>query len=146
MNRIPSVKRGVISYRLSMFLNHTGVNIMDLLNRNYFYRGERIEFKTQPNRFILIAGKLKQSAVAGEVVTREMPGESRKEFGYEGIMRGLNETLEHTEGKRELRTNTLHIEPVREYQAEEIKKIRNDLGMTQAFFAGFSVYLNKMYK
>jgi putative transcriptional regulator len=55
----------------------------------------------------------------------------------EGIMRGLNEALEHTEGKRELRTNTLYIEPVREYQAEEIKKIRNDLGMTQAFFAGF---------
>jgi putative transcriptional regulator len=55
----------------------------------------------------------------------------------EGIMRGLNEALEHAEGKRELRTNTLYIEPVREYQAEEIKKIRNDLGMTQAFFAGF---------
>ncbi|HHY24932.1 MAG TPA: helix-turn-helix domain-containing protein [Clostridiaceae bacterium] len=56
---------------------------------------------------------------------------------YKGIMKGLNEALEHAEGKRELRTNTLYIEPVREYKAEEIKKIRNDLGMTQAFFASF---------
>lgn len=56
---------------------------------------------------------------------------------YGGIMKGLNEALEHAEGKRELRTRTISIEPVREYKAEEIKKIRNDLGMTQAFFAGF---------
>ena len=44
---------------------------------------------------------------------------------YDGIMKGLNEALEHAEGNRELRTNMLYIEPVREYKAEEIKKIRN---------------------
>lgn len=56
---------------------------------------------------------------------------------YNEIMTGLNDALEHAEGKRPLRTHTLAIEPLREYKAEEIRKIRNDLRMTQAFFAGF---------
>ncbi|MFZ3130165.1 MAG: helix-turn-helix domain-containing protein [Desulfosporosinus sp.] len=56
---------------------------------------------------------------------------------YKGILNGLNEAIEHAEGKRELRTNTVSIEPIREYEAAVIKKIRNELGMTQAFFAVF---------
>lgn len=56
---------------------------------------------------------------------------------YDGIMEGLNEALEHAEGKRTLRAHKLSIEPLRVYRAEEIRKIRNDLKMTQAFFAGF---------
>ncbi|MDO9533954.1 MAG: helix-turn-helix domain-containing protein [Bacillota bacterium] len=56
---------------------------------------------------------------------------------YKGIVNGLNEAIEHAEGKRELGVNTVSIEPVREYEAAEIKKIRNELGMTQAFFASF---------
>ncbi|HML38383.1 MAG TPA: helix-turn-helix domain-containing protein [Bacillota bacterium] len=56
---------------------------------------------------------------------------------YEGIMKGLNEALEHAEGKRMLQTNKMSIEPLRTYNAEEIKRIRNDLDMTQTFFAGF---------
>lgn len=56
---------------------------------------------------------------------------------YDGIMKGLGEALEHAEGKRELRTDTPNIEPLRDYKPEEIKKIRTDLGMTQTLFAGF---------
>jgi len=55
----------------------------------------------------------------------------------ESIMRGLQEALEDAQGKRQLRTHTYSVEPLHEYKAEEIKAIRNDLGMTQAFFADF---------
>lgn len=56
---------------------------------------------------------------------------------HDGIMKGLGEALEHAQGKIELRKQTLRIAPVRDYKAEDIKRIRNELGMTQAFFAGF---------
>lgn len=56
---------------------------------------------------------------------------------YESLMQGLNEALEHSEGKRKLKTTTLSIKPIHEYHADEIKKIRSELGMTQLFFASF---------
>ncbi|MDT3700850.1 MAG: helix-turn-helix domain-containing protein [Thermincola sp.] len=56
---------------------------------------------------------------------------------YKGIVNGLNDAIENAEGKRDFRANTVSIEPVRKYDAAEIKKIRNELGMTQAFFACF---------
>jgi len=41
------------------------------------------------------------------------------------IKRGLEEILEHTEGKRTLRTKLIELpQPPLEYKAEEIKKIR----------------------
>lgn len=55
---------------------------------------------------------------------------------YDGIMRGLGETLEHAEGKRELRTTPM-FESLQEYEPAEIKKLRAELGMTQVVFAGF---------
>ena len=54
---------------------------------------------------------------------------------YDGMMKGLSEALEHAEGKRTLRTEKLYVEPLHTYSAEEIKKIRSDLGMTQVLFA-----------
>lgn len=59
---------------------------------------------------------------------------------YEGIMQGLNEALQHAEGKLECRTTKLakqDIMPVPEYRPDEIKEIRVALGMTQVLFAGF---------
>ncbi len=56
---------------------------------------------------------------------------------YEGIMQGLNEAIAHNEGKIKARTKTMSIEPVPEFEATEIKSIRNELGMTQVLFAGF---------
>lgn len=59
---------------------------------------------------------------------------------YEGIMQGLTEALEHAEGKGKARTALVKaktVKPLKEYRPEEIKKIRNDLGMTQVIFAGF---------
>ncbi len=56
---------------------------------------------------------------------------------YEGIMQGLNEAIAYNEGKLKARTKTMSIEPVPEFEATEIKSIRNELGMTQVLFAGF---------
>ena len=56
---------------------------------------------------------------------------------YDGIMQGLNEAVAYNEGKLKARTKTMSIEPVPEFEANEIKSIRNELGMTQVLFAGF---------
>lgn len=56
---------------------------------------------------------------------------------YENIMAGLEESLEHAQNKKTLRTTTFYIEPLQEYAPEEIKKIRIALGMTQVLFASF---------
>ena len=56
---------------------------------------------------------------------------------YDGIMQGLNEAIAYNEGKLKARTKTMSVEPVPEFEATEIKSIRNELGMTQVLFAGF---------
>lgn len=56
---------------------------------------------------------------------------------YDGIMQGLEEAVAYNQGKIKARTNTMAIEPVPVFKAGEIKSIRNELGMTQALFAGF---------
>lgn len=56
---------------------------------------------------------------------------------YEGIMKGLNEAVAYAGGELKLKSTKLTVVPVREYKADEVKKIRNDLGMTQVFFANF---------
>ena len=55
----------------------------------------------------------------------------------DSIMQGLQEALEDAQGKRELRTRTYNILPVRDYDAVEVKEIRHKLGMSQSFFAIF---------
>ena len=56
---------------------------------------------------------------------------------YDGIIKGLNEAVAYNEGKIKARTKIMSIEPVPEFEANEIKSIRNELGMTQVLFAGF---------
>lgn len=55
---------------------------------------------------------------------------------YDSIITGLNEAIEHTQGKRKLKTNTLTIKPVAVYSAGEIKEIRHKVGASQSVFAG----------
>ena len=56
---------------------------------------------------------------------------------YDGIMQGLEEAIAYNEGKIKARTKTMSISPVPDFEATEIKNIRNELGMTQVLFAGF---------
>lgn len=56
---------------------------------------------------------------------------------YDGIMQGLEEAVAYNEGKVKARTSTISISPVPDFEAKEIKNIRNELGMTQVLFAGF---------
>lgn len=52
------------------------------------------------------------------------------------IMAGLNEAIEDSKNPTLPRT-TVTIEPVKNYKPEEIKTIRNSVGMTQKLFASF---------
>jgi len=52
-----------------------------------------------------------------------------------GIMRGLQEMLDHAQGKTELPSRLVSTTPPRVFSAEEIKEIRNNLNMSQGFFA-----------
>lgn len=56
---------------------------------------------------------------------------------YDGIVQGLEEAIAYNEGKVKARTNTMSISPVPDFEAAEIKSIRNELGLTQVLFAGF---------
>jgi putative transcriptional regulator len=53
----------------------------------------------------------------------------------ESIAIGLQEMLDHAQGKIELRTHYVTTKPPKEYTADEIKGIRNSLNMSQGFFA-----------
>ncbi|GHU34703.1 hypothetical protein FACS1894105_01950 [Clostridia bacterium] len=55
----------------------------------------------------------------------------------EGIARGLLEAAEWSKGNLKCRTMKISVAPVPVYTAEEIKRIRSDLKMTQYLFAGF---------
>jgi putative transcriptional regulator len=52
-----------------------------------------------------------------------------------GIMRGLEEMLEHAQGKRELRSRRAAAAPPKAFTADEIRSIRGSLNMSQGFFA-----------
>ena len=54
---------------------------------------------------------------------------------YDGIMQGLEEALEHARGKRELRSNSVSVVPLKDFEPAEIREIRVSLGMTQVVFA-----------
>ena len=53
----------------------------------------------------------------------------------ESIARGLQEMLDHAKGKIELRSNFVSAKPPRAYTASEVREIRNNLNMSQGFFA-----------
>ena len=63
---------------------------------------------------------------------------------YESIMTGLNEALEDVKSDNKiLKRNQVTVEPVKVYEAEEIKRIRTATGMSQNTFAS---YIGVSYK
>ena len=57
---------------------------------------------------------------------------------FSSIMTGLNEALDDSAGKKtKLKSNTMIIEPVRVFEAAEVKSIRRNLGMSQKTFASY---------
>ena len=57
---------------------------------------------------------------------------------YESIMSGLVEAIEENNStEKKLRKRVVSIVPVREYTAEEVRKIRNTTGMSQKLFASY---------
>jgi putative transcriptional regulator len=52
-----------------------------------------------------------------------------------GIMRGLEEMLEHAQGKKDLRSHYVSTTQPKVFTAEEIRKIRDRLNMSQGLFA-----------
>ncbi len=57
---------------------------------------------------------------------------------YESIMAGLNEALEDAENKKPvLKRNTVTVEPVKIYGADDVKRIRKATGFSQKSFANY---------
>lgn len=54
---------------------------------------------------------------------------------FDSIMQGLEEAVAHEKGEIKARTASCTVNPVPEYDAQEIKDIRLSLGMTQTTFA-----------
>jgi len=51
------------------------------------------------------------------------------------ILRGLQEMLDHSQGKVELRSRYVAATPPKQYTGDEIRRIRDNLKMSQGFFA-----------
>ena len=57
---------------------------------------------------------------------------------FESIMTGLNEAIEDAQSEdKKLSRRTVTIIPVKEYGADQVKKIRKSVGMSQSSFAGY---------
>ena len=57
---------------------------------------------------------------------------------FESIMTGLNEALEDARSSEPiLKRHKVTVEPVKVYEADEVKKIRNATGMSQKTFASY---------
>ncbi len=57
---------------------------------------------------------------------------------YDSIMIGLTEAIEDAKSKEPtLKRRMVTIVPVKEYEASEIKAIRNSTGLSQKLFAGY---------
>lgn len=57
---------------------------------------------------------------------------------YKSIMTGLTEAVEDSKSTpNKLNRRIVTILPVKQYRAEEVKKIRNATGMSQKVFAGY---------
>ena len=55
---------------------------------------------------------------------------------YESIMQGLTEAVDYQQGKIKARKTSLTIKPVADYSNDDIKRIRQKTGLSQAMFAG----------
>ncbi len=57
---------------------------------------------------------------------------------YNSIVTGLNEAIEDANSNKPiLKRHKVIVEPVKVYEADEVKKIRNSTGMSQKTFASY---------
>ena len=56
---------------------------------------------------------------------------------FDDLKEGLQEAIDFEKGNGKAKTVTFMIEPVKKYSNEDIKRIRNKAGMTQAVFANY---------
>lgn len=57
---------------------------------------------------------------------------------YNSIVTGLNEAIEDANSNQPiLKRHKVIVEPVKVYEADEVKKIRNSTGMSQKIFASY---------
>ncbi len=57
---------------------------------------------------------------------------------FDSIMTGLNEAIEDAQNKqKKLSRRVVTVMPVKEYKADEVKKIRHSTGMSQKTFASY---------
>lgn len=56
---------------------------------------------------------------------------------FDDLKEGLQEAIDYEKRVGKAKTVTFMIEPVKKYSNEDIKKIRNNAGMTQAVFANY---------
>lgn len=56
---------------------------------------------------------------------------------FDDLKTGLQEAVDFEKGQGQAKSRILMIEPVKKYTNEEIKRIRNKSGMTQAVFANY---------
>ena len=57
---------------------------------------------------------------------------------YNSIIAGLGEAIEDARSEKPiLKRNKVTVEPVKVYEADEVKRIRNSTGMSQRIFAGY---------
>lgn len=56
---------------------------------------------------------------------------------FNDLCTGLKQTIEYEKGNGSARKSTYIITPVKEFDSDEIKMIRNNAGMTQLVFANY---------
>ena len=56
---------------------------------------------------------------------------------FNDLYTGLNQAIDYEKGTGQAKKTTYVISPVTEYSCDEIKKIRNNAGMTQSVFASY---------
>ena len=57
---------------------------------------------------------------------------------YESIFAGLNEAIEEAKSEeKKLKRRVVSIEPIKDYSANEVRKIRKSTGLSQRLFAGY---------
>ncbi len=54
---------------------------------------------------------------------------------YKSIMQGLDEAVKYQEGKIDARKTKITVKPVESFSSEDIKEIRNRVGLSQVIFA-----------
>ena len=56
---------------------------------------------------------------------------------FEDLKTGLQEAIDYEKGSGTAKTTVYVVKPVHKYTNQDIKRIRNDAGMTQAVFASY---------